>query len=275
LSSVTSGDVIVLAIGDLRGDTQCATVTGISGTLGDTSYTAASGGEVSNIYNSFSNSACAYSAIYYATVTSGGSDTITVNLAHTPHLGLVIVAYDVGSALTPPTAVSGVCPSTGNCPTTIVASSLSVTANSLLATAAADCPDQNGDTLNIISGPSGVTSNYGPNQPEYVGYEIPSSSGSQSFQMTSNTASGGFGTSNPACWTVVGAQFVDPPPPPGWNTTASGQYDLALPAVTFHAFGYVSGIGSASFSPVIALTLLGSLGVAPAGRPGEKNRSRR
>ncbi|HEV2138971.1 MAG TPA: Ig-like domain-containing protein [Nitrososphaerales archaeon] len=217
--TVTSGDVMVVAVGTEFGDVPCVTVSSITGQRGDASYTPVPGGSASALYNG-AIPGCAYSAIYYATLTSSGSDQITVTLSEIPDRGVVVV-YEVSSVLTPPSGVAGTCVS-GSCSTTIAtSSSLSYAANSFLVTSGAACSSSGGTARTISAGPFG-TGDYGPGQVEYVGHQIPGSSGSQNFQMT--------GSGSSACWSVVGAQFVDPPPPPGWGTVTPSQADsMALP----------------------------------------------
>ena len=206
--AVTSGDVMVVAVGTTRSSSTCRTVSSITGTRGEGTYTSVPGGGISA---SDSASNCAYTAIYYGTVTSSGSDTITVTLSGNPTSGVVVV-YEVRNILTPPTAVSGIC-TNGSCGTAIAASSsLSVVANSFLVTAGAICRSSGGSSRTITGGVAGFITDYGTGNPQYVGDQLPSSAGSQSFLMT------GPGTSS--CWSVIGAQFVDPPPPPGWNDSA-------------------------------------------------------
>jgi hypothetical protein len=79
---------------------------------------------------------------------------------------------------------------------------MSVAANSFLVTAGAICQSNIGTSRTITSGPFG-TGDYGPGQAELIDNELPTTVGTQTFPMT------GSGTS--ACWTDVGAQFVDPP----------------------------------------------------------------
>ncbi|MDA4126286.1 MAG: Ig-like domain-containing protein [Thaumarchaeota archaeon] len=279
MNGVTSGDVLVVAVGTLINDGTCVSVSSISGTLGDPSYSAAPGGTASAQYNpGFGNPMpCAYSAIYYATATSSGSDTITVNLNGSPDFGEVIV-YDVSSALTPPTAAAGTCTS-GSCPLSIVTStSLPYVANSFLATVGSDCPSSGGNGRNINSGVAGFTADYGPpttgNHHLWVGHLLSLSSGSQTFQMTSTG-----GATPPACWSVVGAQFVDPPPPPGWNATVPAQTG---PAVSHSASNLFSteppmvgmwGIIGLAFVALGCLAFSTILRLGPQKRREEQRRS--
>lgn len=203
--TVTSGDVMVVTVSTEIRQTTCTSVTSISGTRGDSSYSAASGGSVTASNSGLPE--CAYSAIYYAAVTTGGSDTITVQFNDTPDSGVVNV-YEVASAITPPTAASGSC-NNGACSLTVATSSLPYASGSFLVTSASDCPSPSGFQRNIVTGPSGFTTDYGTGNAQYVGHEFPGSAGSTTFQMTSSTG----GSGNPVCWAVVGAQFPDPPPP--------------------------------------------------------------
>jgi len=219
--------------------------------MGEGTYTVASGGSVTAPYNGGGTypNGCAYSAIYYGTLTSSGSDTITVTLTGAPKFGVVVV-YELGAALTPPTAVNGGC---GGCyPITIVtSSSLSVVANSFLVTAGTNCQGADA-TQPTLTGPGGFTSTYGPGSPEYVGYQLPNAAGSQNFPMTSSGS--GFGTT--VCWSDVGAQFVDPPPPPGWNPATSGNASPGVGLTATDVLVVELSLGSITGSMVVAFIAL-------------------
>jgi hypothetical protein len=209
--TVTSGDVIVLAISTERTQTTCAVISSISGSR-DSGYTVVNSATAS--FSQGGNNDCVYSIIYYATATSSGSDSITVNFNHNPSSGAVFV-YDLSNALLPATSHVGSCNS-GPCSTSVLTSpSLAVFANSFLVTTGATCTDSNGNGLTFSTKPAGFTNDYGTGHIEYVGHLLPGSSGSQNFQMTDSN--------NAACWSIVGAQFVDPPPPPGWTPGTPAQ----------------------------------------------------
>jgi hypothetical protein len=246
-NNVAAGDVIVVAVSTEIGDTTCVTVNSVSGTQGDAAYTLVPGSAPVSYNGGFGGSYCAYSAIYYATVTTSGADTITVTLSGNPDNGLAR-AYEVNSILTPPTAAYGSC-NNGNCPTTITTTSLPVTANSFLVTTASDCPDTSADTL-TITGPTGFTNTRDGHYVEVAGYQLPTSSGSQSFQMKSTTGTGYYG-GPPACWSIVGAQFVDPPPPQGWNSSASQLAAISHPAALGGSVA-IPGIDVLSFLPFVS-----------------------
>jgi hypothetical protein len=122
------------------------------------------------------------------------------------------VVYEVSSAIAQPTTRSNQCSygSSNDCPNNMGTTSLTIFPNSFLVTTGGVCRDvDTGNNLQITAGPGSFVSDYGPSKREYVGHQLPGSSGSQSFQMTNS--------GSPQCWSVVGAQFVDPPPPLGWN----------------------------------------------------------
>jgi hypothetical protein len=276
--TVTAGDLMVISVGTVNSaSATCVTVSSSAGTRGDASYSAASGGTATAAFNGGGyGNFCSYSAIYYASVTSSGSDTITVTLSGTPTNAAVVV-YEVRNALTPPTAASGTCVAVtaALCPNPIVtSSSLSVAANSFLVTAAADCPAPTfSNALTITAGPTGFTSTYGPNNPEYIGYQIPASAGSQSFQMTGSTQSSSYGPLAPGCWSVVGAQFVDPPPPPGWGSTVPSQATQVPTTDLAHQLGALSIPGVALVSA--ALILMSFVALVLVGRSRQNHRAPR
>jgi hypothetical protein len=229
--TVNSGDVVVVAVSIMRQSSTCVTVSSISGST-DSSYSPV----YTNAGTAAQNGHCAYSMIFYASASSSGTDTISVSFSSQLNAqngdAFVIVAYDVGSALTPPTGVYGTCTSSSSsCTHTAIktshpTSTLSYPANSFLVTAAAVCPNANDITAN----PSGITSDYGLSSDlVYAGHGLPASSGTTSFSMKSDQSS--------SCWAIEGAEFPDPPagPPAASGSGGVGQVNasplLTLPIV--------------------------------------------
>jgi len=211
--TVSQGDELVVAAGTLRiGSTNCRTVAGgsISDSFGDP-FTSVGGSAQGS--NSGNGGECAASEIFYAPISTGGSDTITVTVSGgSPPASGVVVVYELRNAAFPPTvSSSNTC--SGSCSTTLSTSSFSTTAGSFLVTAGSVCTSSSNVARTITAGPPGFTTSYAtPGQVQYVGYNIPGASGSTTFSMTSSGASG-----TPECWSDLGAQFLDPPPQPSAN----------------------------------------------------------
>jgi len=118
----------------------------------------------------------------------------------------VVVVYEINSIMTPYTGTSGSCNIGSSCSRTIQTSPLATSANSFLATTAADCQSSSGSQRHVTAGPANFATDYGLSNAEYAGHYIPGTGGSQTFQMTSSSSS-----NHPVCWSVAGAQFLDPP----------------------------------------------------------------
>jgi hypothetical protein len=200
---------MVVSVSTMSTEGSCASAS-VAGTKGDSSYTQVPSALASASYSSSGLKNCAYSAIFYATATSTGSDKITVTLSSSLSSSQgdtsVVIVYEINSVMMPFTGTSGSC-NNGACSLTVQTSSLSTSANSFLATTAADCQSPTGHQRDVTAGPTSFVTDYGTGDAEYSGHEIPGSASSQTFSMTSSTGMSG----NPVCWSVVGAQFLDPP----------------------------------------------------------------
>jgi hypothetical protein len=238
---------MVIAISTERQSSNCANATSVTGSR-DSSYTTVPNAPAAAKNNLGGNPDCVYNTILYATATSSGSDSITVTLNHTPDSGVVVV-YELNYALTPATTQKGTCVNSSCSTSIIVSPSLAYVASSFLVTSAGTCYDNNGNPVSITAKPAGFTTNYGIGQIEYVGNQLSAGSGNQNFQMTDSA--------NAECWAVIGAQFVDPPAPPGWNPGIVDQAGLTVPSGSL-LIGGASMLGvvfALACAPFIALEL--------------------
>jgi hypothetical protein len=209
-----------------------------------------------------SNSAagqCAYDYINYKTAGAGGADTITVTLSSSSYNSAVLVVYDLTGYVAPPSGgfAVGSCNTSSGCgnPASMSTSSLSYSANSFLIASGSTCYSVGGGSRSITQGVNGFTTTYdtGLNLQEYVGYEVPTTSGSTPFGMQADS-----GSSSVACWTDIGAQFLDPP-------TAPSGVALSLPGSPVASDqGWM--VGSAALGVGVALAALQSA-VMPVSSP--------
>jgi hypothetical protein len=213
--TVTSGDLLVVTVDTfVSSTTTCITVSGIADSL--SGMWSASPGTVSSSNSAVSPAQCAYSYINYKSAGTSGGDTVTVTLSSSGFSSAVVVVYDLTGFTAPPSGgfvegsstISG-CNSASGCgdPASMSTTSLSYSAGSFLIGAGTTCNSISGFARSITVGVNGFTTTYGTGDQEYAGYDLPSSSGSTTFSMTADS-----GSSAIACWTAIGAQFLDPPP---------------------------------------------------------------
>jgi hypothetical protein len=208
---------LVITVDTFRSSsTTCVTVTGVADTLGG-AWSAP--GTASSSNSQSSPQQCAYTYINYKTASSPGGDTLTVTFSSSSYTNAVVVVYDLSGFTTPPSGgfvlgsstIAG-CNNAGGCgnPAPMSTSSLGYSATSFLIASGTTCNSVSGNPRSITQGVSGFTITFdtGLNQQEYVGYNVPISPGIQTFAMQSDS-----GSSSVACWTEVGAQFLDPPSP--------------------------------------------------------------
>ncbi|MDA4127812.1 MAG: hypothetical protein OK452_11525, partial [Thaumarchaeota archaeon] len=232
--TVASGDVIVVTVGVFNGaSSTCDPVFSIGDTLAG-SWSGAPG-TVSSANAAASSPQCSYNYINYKTAGAGGGDTITITLTSTTFSSAVVVAYDLTGFTTPPSGgfvvgsstIAG-CNNAGGCgnPVAMTTGSLTYVASSFLIASGDTCQSTSGGGRAITAGVAGFANTYGPGNQQYVGYNIPASGGSTTFGMTADTGA------NPiACWTEIGAQFLDPPSPtPSVSMQASSPYSSVLTA---------------------------------------------
>ena len=192
-NSVIAGDELIVTVSDEIGTSAtCITVSSISDGLGS-SFTATPSGGVTASGSGEAGHAgpsCVYTVVYYATLGSGGADSITVHLSGTPY-SAVVQAYEVAGVAATPTEVPGTCTSTtGSCTLNMATTSASYSSYSFLAvvgdiwfhhigSAGTGAPTGFTTAVNVAQDPG----------EGLAGYEIPTASGTGvTFGMTAYAA---------------------------------------------------------------------------------------
>jgi hypothetical protein len=182
-------------------------------------------------------------------------------LSSSSYSSAVVVAYVLTGFSAPPSGgyFTGYCNAgtgCGNPASMSTSSSLSYSANAFIIGAGATCNSVTGYTRSITQGISGFTTTYdtGLNQHQYVGYNLPSSPGSTTFAMQADS-----GSSEVACWSDIGSQFLDPPGQAGpltMTATPSSSVQIVSNRTQLVTSSAVLAVGGASLGSIVAVSVI-------------------
>ncbi len=193
-SAVTSSDELVVVVSTNINSATCVTVSTFSDSLGSTFASTSTTGDKTSL----PTRSCSSVSVYYATLASSGTDTITVHLSAAPTAGTV-VAYEVSGVAASPTTSVNSCISGGCASPMALGSNFAYTTNAFLLVSGA-AYQTTASAIAAPTTPAGFVAGYGPASPEYVGSDIPAATSSGTMSMTLSASSN--------TWAEVAVQFA-------------------------------------------------------------------